>query len=158
MYFSQNLSISCSIQVPYFDKLNFLHNSVYKINGFYNRKHVNKEIALITQVRCSKCYVVKYFEGSNAVKTTSMRIQKTTPIICSYVMFESKKLKFLLLIRRKEQIEPKKVQLAAKKSFLEFRGFRTFFAVGHPLCDVVLFLVDLFLPSDVQQKRGVVAH
>ena len=47
----------------------------------------------------------------------------------------------------------KKVQLAAKKSFLEFRGFRTFFAVGHPLCDVVLFLVDLFLPSDVQQKR-----
>ena len=24
-------------------------------------------------VRCSKCYVVKYFEGSNAVKTTSMR-------------------------------------------------------------------------------------
>ena len=47
MYFSQNLSISCSIQVPYFDKLNFLHNSVYKMNGFYNRKHVNKEIALI---------------------------------------------------------------------------------------------------------------
>ena len=72
-------------------------------------------------VRC------KYFEGSNAVRTTSMRIQKTTPIFCSYVMFESKKLKFLLLIRRKEQIEPKKVQLAAKKSFLEFRGFRTFF-------------------------------
>ena len=32
------------------------------------------------------------------------------------VMFESKKLKFLLLIRSKEQSEPKKVQLAGKKS------------------------------------------
>ena len=32
------------------------------------------------------------------------------------VMFESKKLKFLLLIRRKKQIEPKKVQLFRKKS------------------------------------------
>ena len=31
----------------------------------------------------------------------------------------------------------KKVQLAAKKSFLEFRGFCTFFReVDHPLCDV----------------------
>ena len=53
---------------------------------------------------------------------------------------------------------PKKSSYSAKKVRLGFRGFRTFFAVGHPLCDVVLFLVDLFLPSDVQQKRGVVAH
>ena len=71
-------------------------------------------------------------------------------------MFESKKTQ-ILIAHQKEDIDgTKKVQLAAKKSFLEFRGFRTFFAVGHPLCDVVLFLVDLFLPSDVQQKRGVV--
>ena len=56
-----------------------------------------------TQVRCSKCYVVKYFEGSNAVKTTSMPNQKTTPLFCSLEMFESKKLKFLLLIKRKEK-------------------------------------------------------
>ena len=73
----------------------------------------------------------------------------TTP----YVMFESKKLKFLLLIRRKEQIEPKKLQLAAKKKFPRVQRIsHVFFAVGHPLCDVVLFLLDLFLPSDMQQK------
>ena len=48
-----------------------------------------------------------------------------------------KKLKFLLLIRRKEKIEPKKVQLVGKKSFLWFRAFRTcFWEVEHPLCDV----------------------
>ena len=82
-----------------------------------------------TQVRCSKCYVIKYFEGSNAVKTTSMRKQKTTPFFCSHVMFES--IKFLLLIRRKELIEPKKVSQPAKKGFCMF-----FFAVCHPLCDI----------------------
>ena len=44
-----------------------------------------------------------------------------------------------------------------KKNQLQIRGFRTCFGeVDHPLCDVVHFLVDLFLPSDVQQKRGVV--
>ena len=37
----------------------------------------------------------------------------TTP----YVMFEREKLKFLLLIRRKVQIEPKKVPLARQKKF-----------------------------------------
>ena len=43
-----------------------------------------------------------------------------------------------------------------KKIQLGIRGFRTFFwEVEHPLCDVVLLLVDIFLPSDVQQKRGV---
>ena len=36
------------------------------------------------------------------------------PFFCSNVMFESKKL--LLLIRRKELIEPKKVRLPGKKS------------------------------------------
>ena len=45
----------------------------------------------------------------------------TTP----YMMFESKKLKFLLLIRRKEQIGPKKVSSTAKKVPLGFRGFPT---------------------------------
>ena len=39
----------------------------------------NNQILYYTQVRCSKCYFVKYFEGSNAAKTTSMRNQKTTP-------------------------------------------------------------------------------
>ena len=54
------------------------------------------------------------------------------------VMFLKQKLKFLLLIRRKIQIEPKKVQLSGKKSFLWFRGFRMcFWEVDHPLCDVL---------------------
>ena len=32
-YFSRNLSISCSIQVPCFDKLKIVHNTVIKTNG-----------------------------------------------------------------------------------------------------------------------------
>jgi hypothetical protein len=48
-------------------------------------------------------------------------------------MFEIKKTQILI-----EFLDgTKKVQLAAKKSFLRFRGFRTFFwEVDHPLCDV----------------------
>ena len=32
-YFPRNLSISCSIQVPCFDKLKIVHNTVLKMNG-----------------------------------------------------------------------------------------------------------------------------
>ena len=38
-YFSRNLSISCSIQVPYFDKVKVVHNTVLKVNGLHNLKH-----------------------------------------------------------------------------------------------------------------------
>ena len=38
-YFSRNLSISCSIQVPYFDKVKIVHNTVLKVNGLHNLKH-----------------------------------------------------------------------------------------------------------------------
>ena len=38
-YFSRNLSISCSIQVPYFDKVKIMHNTVLKVNGLHNLKH-----------------------------------------------------------------------------------------------------------------------
>ena len=34
-YFSRNLSISCSIQVPCFDKLKIVHNTDLKMNGLY---------------------------------------------------------------------------------------------------------------------------
>ena len=57
------------------------NDQLYKSTGkglqyFYYFKYVK-----LTQVRCSKCYVVKYFEGSNAVKTTSMH-NYTTPLFC----------------------------------------------------------------------------
>ena len=32
-YISRNLSIKCSVQVPYFDKLKFVHNTAYKMNS-----------------------------------------------------------------------------------------------------------------------------
>ena len=32
-YISRNLSISCSVQIPCFDKPKFMHNTVYKMNG-----------------------------------------------------------------------------------------------------------------------------
>ena len=48
-------------------------------------------------------------------------------------MSKSKKLKFLLLIRRKEQIRPKEVQLAGKKSSARVKRISyVFFAVDHP--------------------------
>ena len=57
----------------------------------------------------------------------------TTP----YVMFESKKLKFLLLIKRKILMAQKKYGYPPKKVRLGFRGFRTYFwEVEHPLWDV----------------------
>ena len=75
-------------------------------------------------------------------KKSLSRVQKISHLFFGkltipYVMFERKKLKFLLLIRRKEQIEPKKVSQPAKKVGLGFRGFHTYFwDVDHPLCDV----------------------
>ena len=35
-YFSRNLSISCSTQVPCCDKLKIVHNTVLKMNGLYD--------------------------------------------------------------------------------------------------------------------------
>ena len=35
-YFSRNLSINCSIQVPCFVKLKIVHNTALKINGIYS--------------------------------------------------------------------------------------------------------------------------
>ena len=104
-YFS--ILLLASVHGNAMEAIFFLHFMILKM--------CHKQTNTYTQVRCSKCYVVKYFEGSNAVKTTSIRDQKTTPLFCSNVMFESKKLKFLLLIRRKIQSEPKKVQLFSKK-------------------------------------------
>ena len=40
-YFSRNLSISCSIQVPCFDKLKIVHNTVLKMKGDCTRTKRN---------------------------------------------------------------------------------------------------------------------
>ena len=60
-------------------------------------------------VRCSKCYIVKYFEGSNAVQTTSMCMRMQ----CNIWMKKTQ----ILIAPHKERIDrTKKVPLAAKKS------------------------------------------
>ena len=48
-----------------------MYSCLYRVQNFeiLTEKHIQS-----TQVRCSKCYVVKYFEESNAVKMSSMRM------------------------------------------------------------------------------------
>ena len=48
------------------NEIHFYDGGNLKIDSF-------EDFPRLTSVRCSKCYVVQYFEGSNAVKTTSMR-------------------------------------------------------------------------------------
>ena len=74
----------------------------------------------------------------------------TTP----YVMFESKKPKFLLLIRRKELIGPKKFPSSQKKGPLGVRGFLTCFGeVDHPLCDVWKQITQILIAHQKARNR-----
>ena len=104
-----------------------------------------------TQLRRRQCACTRYaiFEGIDRTQKSRASKQKKFgqgledfvhvfgKLTSPSVMFESKKLKFLLLIRRKIQSEPKKVQLPGKKSSARVqRILPIIFAVDHSLCDV----------------------
>jgi hypothetical protein len=67
------------------------------------------------QNRTSRIFVNFLKMRTSGIRTSRDRTSGGPPVhvfgklTTPYVMFESKKLKFLLLIRRKELIEPKKV-------------------------------------------------